>query len=155
MGKKGALLRAQKAQKATYQLTGEQLLAHDQKVAEMAIERKRAELEEYVHELLEKDFKERDALLSGKAEDVTINLFSLLISISCRVLVERFGWKPSPMRKDEQNGGDRRFRLTQFAYYVQEEFNKILGNELLDIRRYAEEAYNVTGVKFIAGEEDE
>lgn len=147
MGKKGDLLRAMKKQRATYTFTAEQLEEHDRQVRMAAIERKKDELKKYAHKVISEDFDERQKLLSGDAADVTLNLFSMLISISCKVLVEHFGWKPAPMRKDE-TAGDRRFKLTQFAYAVMDEVYKLTADELLDIRKYAEEAYQVTGVMF-------
>ena len=94
MGKKGDLLRQQKAQRATYTFTAAQLEEHDRQVRTAAIERKKQELKDYAYGVIEKDFNERQKLLEGSTEDVTLNVFSMLISISCRVLVERFGWKP-------------------------------------------------------------
>lgn len=94
MGKKGDLLRAQKAQRATYTFTAEQLKEHDRQIRMAAIERKKEDLKNYARDVLDKDFAERQRLLEGSAEDVTLTVFSMLISISCRVLVEKFGWKP-------------------------------------------------------------
>lgn len=153
MGKKGDLLRAMKKQRATYTFTAEQLEEHDRQVRMATLERKKDELKEYAHKVISEDFDEREKLLSGDAADVTMNLFSMLISISCRVLVEKFGWKPAPMRKDE-NGGDRRFKLTQFAYAVMDEVYKLTADEFLDIRKYAEEAYQITGVMFQTEDEE-
>ena len=148
MGKKGDALRAAKAQRTTYTFTAAQLEAHDKEVRMRTLERKKDELKAYAHQVISEDFEEREKLLSGDAADVTMNVFSMLISISCRILVERFGWKPAPMRKDTNQGGDRRYKLTQFAYYVMDEVCKLTADELLDIRKYAEETYQITGVKF-------
>ena len=82
-------------------------------------------------------------------EDVTLNVFSMLISISCKVLVEHFGWKPIWKHSTRRN------RLSRFVLAVQAETERLLNDELLDIRKYAAEAYEVTGVKFEAGEDEE
>jgi len=154
MGKKGDLLRAMKKQRATYTFTAEQLEEHDRQVRMATLERKKDELKEYAHKVISEDFDERQKLLSGDAADVTLNVFSMLISISCKVLVEQFGWKPAPMRKEEDKGGDRRFKLTQFAYAVMDEVYKLTADEFLDIRKYAEEAYQITGVMFQTEDEE-
>lgn len=149
MGKNGDLLRAKKAQTATYTFTAAQLEEHDRQVRMAAIERKKQELKDYAHGVLEKDFNERQKLLEGSAEDVTLNVFSMLISISCRVLVERFGWAPIWKHTTRRN------RLSRFVTAVQEEAERLINDELLDIRKYAAEAWDITGVRFEASEEDE
>lgn len=148
MGKKGELLRQQKAQRATYTFTAAQLEAHDRQVRAAAIERKKLDLEEYAHKVIEKDFNERQKLLEGSAEDVTLNVFSMLISISCRVLVERFGWAPIWKHSTRRN------RLSRFVVAVQEEAERLVNDELLDIRKYSAEAWDITGVRLEASEED-
>lgn len=144
MGKKGELLRMQKKQSVSYTFTAEQLEAHDAAVRKMALERRKQEMDEY----LEKEFTERNRILAGTAEDVTVELFSLLISVPCRVLVERFGWPAIWKHSTGRN------RLSRFASAVQEEVEKIINDERMDIRKYAEEAYEVTGVKFQADEQE-
>lgn len=148
MGKKGELLRQQKAQRATYTFTAAQLEEHDRQVRAAAIERKKLDLEEYAHKVIEKDFNERQKLLEGSAEDVTLNVFSMLISISCRVLVERFGWTPIWKHSTRRN------RLSRFVVAVQEEAERLVNDELLDIRKYSQEAWDITGVRLEASEED-
>ena len=155
MGKKGDLLRAMKKKRATYTFTAAQLEEHDRQVRMAAIERKKEDLKKYAKQVISDDFAEREKIFSGDAVDVTMTVFSMLIAISCRVLVERFGWKPAPMRKEEGQGGDRRYKLTQFAYYVMDEVDKLTADEFLDIRKYAEESYQLTGVKFEAEDIEE
>ena len=94
MGKKGDALRAAKAQRATYTFTAAQLEEHDRQVRMRTLERKKDELRAYAREVLDRDFEERQKLLTGDTTTVTLNVFSMLISISCKVLVEHFGWKP-------------------------------------------------------------
>ncbi len=149
MGKKGDALRAAKAQRATYTFTAAQLEAHDKEVRMRTLERKKDELEAYAREVLDRDFEERQKLLTGDATDVTLNVFSMLISISCKVLVEHFGWKPIWKHSTSRN------RLSRFVLAVQQETEALLNDELLDIRKYAREAYDVTGVMFEADTEEE
>lgn len=149
MGKKGDLLRAQKAQRATYTFTAAQLEEHDRQVRMATLDRKKEELRNYARSYLDHDFAERQKLLEGSAEDVTATVFSMLISISCRVLVERFSWTPIWKHTNGRN------RLVRFVNAVQEEAERLINDELLDIRKYAAETYEITGVKFEAGEEDD
>lgn len=149
MGKKGDALRAAKAQRATYTFTAAQLEAHDKEVRMRTLERKKDELKAYAREVLDRDFEERTKLLTGDATDVTLNVFSMLISISCKVLVEHFGWKPIWRHSTSRN------RLSRFVLAVQQETEALLNDELLDIRKYAREAYDVTGVMFEADTEEE
>ena len=149
MGKNGQLLRQQKAERATYTFTKPQLEEHDRQVRLAAVERKREELKDYAREVLDHDFEERAKLLTGSAEDVTFNVFSMLISISCRVPVERFGWKPI------WRHSTRRQRLARFVTAVSEEAERIINDEMLDIRKYSAEAWEITGVRFEASDEEE
>ena len=149
MGKKGDLLRAQKAQRTTYTFTAAQLEEHDRQVRQALMERKKDELRTYARTVLDADFAERQKLLEGSAEDVTVTVFSMLISISCRVLVERFGWKPVWKHTSSRS------RLVRFVNAVQEEAERLVNDELLDIRKYAAEAWEITGVKFEATDDDE
>lgn len=149
MGKKGDLLRQQKAQRATYTFTAQQLEEHDRQVRMAAIERKKQDLKDYAHSVIEADFNERQKLLEGSAEDVTLNVFSMLISISCVVLVRDFGWKPIWKHTTGRN------RLARFVTAVQAEAERLVNDELLDIRKYAAEAWDLTGVRLETTQEDE
>lgn len=149
MGKKGDLLRQQKAQRTTYTFTREQLEAHDRQIRMETINRKKDELKDYARGILDEDFAERQRLLEGSAEDVTINVFSMLISISCVVLVRDFGWKPIWRHSTRRN------RLARFVTAVQQETERLVNDELLDIRKYAAQAWDITGVRFEPGEEGE
>lgn len=144
MSKSGALLRQQKAQRVTYTFTREQLEAHDKQVRMAAIDAKRQELKAYARHVLDEDFAERQELLQGPAEDVTVKLFSMLISISCRVLVEDFGWTPIWRHSTSRN------RLHRFACRVRDEIDKLVNDDRLDIRKYVDDAYEISGVKFEA-----
>ena len=149
MGKKGDLLRQQKAQRATYTFTAQQLEEHDRQIRMAAIQRKKEELKDYARGVLDADFAERQKLLEGSAEDVTLNVFSMLISISCVVLVRDFGWKPIWKHTTSRN------RLARFVTAVQAEAERLVNDELLDIRKYVAEAWDLTGVRLEATQEDE
>ena len=148
MGKKGDLLRQQKAQRATYTFTAQQLEEHDRQIRMAAIQRKKEELKDYARGVLDADFAERQKLLEGSAEDVTLNVFSMLISISCVVLVRDFGWRPIWKHTTSRN------RLARFVTAVQAEAERLVNDELLDIRKYVEWAWDLTGVRLEATEED-
>lgn len=148
MGKNGQLLRQQKAQRTVYSFTREQLEAHDRQVAMDAINRKKEDLRAYAKDVLDKDFAERAKLLEGSTEDITFNVFSMLISISTVVLVRDFGWKPIWKHSTRRN------RLSRFVTAITKEAEMIINDELLDIRTYAAKAWDITGVRFEAGEEE-
>jgi hypothetical protein len=148
MGRSGDLLRAQKAQRATYTFTAEQLREHDRQVAQDAVQRKRDDLIKGAHAFLTAEFEERQRLLSGTATDVTARVFAMLISISCRVLVEHFKWSPVW-------GESRHYRLARFVDYVKEEAERIVANEMADIRTYVAETYEITGVMLTVDEDKE
>ena len=163
MGKKGELLRLQKKQRATYTFTGEQLEAHDQAIVAARadkikrdlmeqMEKEYAAREEHVKKVIEEEWKSREELFRG--EDMADNFFlilSLLLATSCRVLIEKFHWKPIP--KDGKY--DRRNRTMRFSDYLIDEINSIVEDETKDIRRYCDEVYEEYGVKFIQQEVDE
>lgn len=148
MGKNGQLLRMQKAQRVTYTFTREQLEAHDRQIAMEAINRKKDELKNYARGVLDADFAERQKLLEGSTEDVTFNVFSMLISISTVVLVRDFGWKPIWKHSTRRN------RLSRFVTAITKEAEMIINDELLDIRTYAAKAWDITGVRFEPSEEE-
>lgn len=149
MGKSGDLLRARKAQTATYTFTAAQLEEHDRQVRMAAIERKKTDLKEYARHVIEEDFNERQKLLEGSAEDVTLTVFSMLISISCVVLVRVFGWKPIWKHTTSRS------KLARFVTAVKEEAERLINDEMLDIRKYVQEAWDITGVRFEASEDDD
>lgn len=156
MGKKGELLRLQKKQAAVYTFTGEQLEEHDRKVIDAAREKMKQRLveeleqefaarEQHVKEVIEQEWKFREELFSREGGmDNFFTILSLLLAISCRVLVERFHWKPIPP------GGycDRRNRLMRFGDYVVGEIEAIQSDEMKDIRKYCEEVRDKYGVEF-------
>lgn len=156
MGKKGDLLRAQKANSTVYTFTRAQLAQHDEHVINAHMERIRERAKEYTDKIWDERTQENLAEVnrewdkrmaefkSGDSEDDFYNLLSYMLCISSRVLIERFGWKPIP--KDGMY--DRRNRTMRFADAIVDELNKISEDELMDICRYNEETYELYGVKF-------
>lgn len=156
MGKKGAALRAAKENSTTYTFTAAQLEEHDRMIRRLHTERMRSSWKEEVKKELEKaqdiiskDWEDRERIMGGNAEEVTLNVFSMLISISCVVLVRDFGWPPI------YNHSTGRQRLARFITSMQREVEKIINDETVDIRKYAEDAYEITGVKLEAEGEEE
>lgn len=143
MGKKGDLLRAQKAQKAVYTFTGEQLRKRDEAMKEVWFEERKLELEERVNKL----WNEREAeFKSGDVNQDMDTIMSYLLSVSCRVLIERFGWKPIVR-------GDRT-RTQIFAEKVLEEVEKIAKDKKMSIHRYADETDKLYGIQFVMTEDE-
>ena len=149
MGKKGDLLRQQKKQKAVYTFTGEELAIHDKQVA-LAYLQKCEGIARDMDRKREEEFRrkanevwdERTRMFQGG--DETDNLMAYLrcfFAISCRVLVEQFGWKVPRTRGRNTN-------LMRFATGLAEEIDRITGDERYDIVKYAREVYDKYGVGF-------
>lgn len=153
MGKSGERLRAEKARSASYVFTAEQLREHDRQVLLHEEERLKKRLEEElakrqtaISQQIQDEWDAREKIFKGgDFADHFFLVLSMLLAVSSRVLIERFGWKPIP--KDEYY--DRRNRTARFADYLIEEVNGITGNEEADIRNYCDEVYNLYGVRFL------
>ena len=156
MGKKGDLLRALKAAQKSYTFTHEQLKEHDRVVALEALKRAEKELEKKAQAAYEAKNKEIDEYITKEWEarkkifmdehpnDSLINIMSLLMATSCRVLIEKFHWRPIP--KDGQY--DHRNRTVRFSDYLTDEVMAITQDDNLDIRRYCDETYEKYGIRF-------
>lgn len=156
MGKNGAALRAAKEERVRYQFTKAQMEEHDRFVINAHKARLQAELiekvnEEYaereqkVRELVEAEWKRREELFaSGNSMDNLMQILALLLAVSCRVLVEKFHWKPVP----KDGNYDRRNQLVRFSDYLVDEIQSITEDETKDIRRYCEEVREEYGVEF-------
>lgn len=160
MGKSGAALRAAKQQKTTYTFTREQLREHDRQVVEKFRRRVAEDVVEKAQKRMEEDFERRKAELeeaiiaewderkarfaSENPENNFLEFLSCTLAIAVRVLIEKFRWKPLP----KEGKYDRRLRIVKFSDCVAAEIDRIAGDEMLDIRKYSEEVYELYGLKF-------
>ena len=161
MGKRGKALREAKASKTTYVFTREQLEHHDKLVCDNFRDRimedcekklqKKAEMtQKNIDAYLEEEWKKREALMKTEGDNLN-EMLSLLLSISSRILIEKFHWKPIP--KDEKYDG--RNNTAKFAKYYAEEVNLICSDEMKDIRKYCEETFDLYVVRYSYGTESE
>ena len=166
MGKKGEALRAAKRQQTTYTFTKEQLHDHDQHVVDEFRERVEADVFRKAQERVDAVFAEKEKELKQvvldeweerartfASDDMQSNFFeymSCMLSVSVRVLVEKFHWKPL----DENGQLTRRLAIIRFTDYVKDEIEKIAGDEMKDIRKYNEETFKLYGIRFGTVEED-
>lgn len=156
MGRSGDRLRAQKAQRVTYTFTKEQLEARDRAIIQEYKETTKNLAKQEIHKQVENVFAEqeeafvkrtkayysslKDEFFSPDESENFHNYMRYLLSLSVRVLIERFGWKPiSPCRTT---------RTERYATALLEELYKITENEETDIQTYSEETYQLYGVKF-------
>lgn len=141
MGKKGDLLRAGKGQNTTCTFTRAQLEAHDKQVvreymkvasAEMKrIDREReAEIAEHTNKLWKYNGKE---------------LLAYHMAISCRVLIEQFGWTPPRAR-------GRNTKIMKYAAALAEETDKIMYADNMTLRAYVDETDRLYGINFRSDE---
>lgn len=121
MGKKGAALRAEKAKKATYNITDEWLENHDR-------------------ELLERYEKRREDLFQ-EAVAMSVPMF---LAMSVLVLVRDFGWGRIRSEKD-----NKRRRIARFCQEVSREFEKVFNDpEFSDhVDDYVNQVWEYTGVE--------
>lgn len=166
MGKKGKELREQRALNAKFTFTAAQLAERDQKLLESkrqeiieTVRRKfEAEIEHQENELdklaikkrqeLEEEWQRREELF--KDAGPISELMSLLLSVSSRVLVEQFKWKPIP----KDGNYDRRHKLVQFNDALVKELTAIGSDQTKDIRKYCDETYELYGVRFICEDDN-
>ena len=144
MGKNGDRLRAEKDNRVVYHFSKAQLLEHDKMVAQIAIEQRKKELRAVVDRNVDEVMREYFN------EEREIDIYKVLLyalSVSCKVLIERFGW--SPIRKRI----DPRMRVFRFAMGVQEELEEI--KKYKDLRTYSKEVYDKYGVGWITTDDEE
>ena len=163
MGKKGDLLRQAKKQKAMYHFTGEELEAHDRETYRRArleawpLMKQKAD--EYAAQALKDRQGELDAYWKRKHDeflcdgtgDIILNTMSFALAISCRVLIERFGWLPP----NEGRAG-RHTKIMRYAQALTDEINeKISADPKMDIVKYAEETRELYNLNFQPETEEE
>ena len=147
MGRKGDALRAAKKQKTVYRLTGEQLEQRDKAVIEAYKRdldgRMKDAADRYVREYFDRIGAE---FTTGNERDDADLMLTYLLSVSVRVLIERFGWKPIRY-------ACRPTRTERFVNYVVDEITAIRTDDTKDIRDYAEEVERLYGVRVRIEEE--
>lgn len=146
MGRNGDAIRAAKKLNAVYnppKITGQWLAEHDRQVIEAYkrdIEgRMQRTADRYVREYFDKIGEEFN---SGDEDADVHTMMSYLLSVSVRVLIEDFGWKPPRYQNC------RKTKTERFAERVLEVIDDIRNDERKDIRDYAKETADLYGVRF-------
>ncbi len=146
MGKKGDLLRAQKAQTKVYTFTAAQLEEHDKFIIKEHSEKLKAA----AHDAVQEEWDKREQIFDKENFSGNfMTLISMLLAVSSRVLVEKFGW--TPISKDRYF--NKNMKLAKFGDAIVDEINAICMDEQADIRNYVDETYDLYGVRFIQEEE--
>jgi len=160
MSRRAELRRQQKAASkpkvAVYHFTVEELQEHDQQVrrafmmqAEQEWKRVDRERDAIARKVVQEEWDKRKAFFESHDEEERMQLvLSLLLALSCRVLIEKFHWKP--VRQDR-----RKTRTEKFAEWLAEEIGKITTDENKDIREYCDETERKYNVRFKFGEAEE
>lgn len=138
MGKSGSRLRQEGKRSATYTFTGEQLEAHDRAVIEAY--KKSREIE------LKREEAENDRHISNAWKENASAVMSFWLAISCRVLIEQFGWKPPRFTNA------RKTRLERYGIALVDKINELSHNPR-GFRQYSEETREVYGIEFHLDEE--
>lgn len=140
MGRSGALLRARKDESVTYTFTKAQLREHDRQVANDAIESRKAELKRVVDENVKKVTEEYH---EGDKIDV-YKVLSYGLCLSCKVLIECFGWIP-PKRS-----GSNQLKIIRFIKAIEQELDNI--EQYSDLKTYCKAIRQRYDVGFITEE---
>ena len=113
------------------------------------LEKQKEEYERVSNELIqeERDKRAKEFRTADRQHDF-MYLLQFMLSVSCRILIEHFGWKPisEPFRWT---------KTAKFADLVATEISGICNDEFKDIRKYADDTYEKYGVRFDFTEEDE
>ena len=143
MGRKGDALRAAKKQTPSYVITGKWLEEHDKQVIEgykRDIEgRMLKTANEYVRHYFDKIGAEFN---TGDEDNDTHTVINYLLSVTVRVLIEDFGWKPP------RCANCRRTKTERFVNRVLEVIDDIRSDDKKDIRDYAKETADLYGIRF-------
>lgn len=117
MSNSGKLLRMKKKQQKTITFTQEQLEQHDIQVARETIERRQSELKHYIDrraEEVQKDYFDADNKL------IEEKIICYVLAVSCKVLIEGFGWAPIRRRVDD------RMKIVRFVNSVRAELAEVV-----------------------------
>lgn len=114
-------------------------------------EEMKANIAKEISVMVEKEWAEREAALTGETEAERVKkVLALLMSVPAKILCEKFHWRAI------QGEDDKRSRLLQFSEAVAREVNRICDDTSADIRKIQEEVYEKYGVKYeVRDEEDE
>ena len=146
----------EKKQAVVYHFTAEQLEERDRAIIDEYLERVKAramidleqrhrEWEKKIDAQIQDEWDERARQFDtpDHAENF-MNLLQYLLCVSSRVLIEKFGWAPIPKEGERY----RKTKTERFAMELIEEIDRITGDDMLDVRKYAEETYSLYGVKY-------
>ena len=137
MGKSGDRLRAAKGE-VKITMTRAELEARDRRIAQETIRQREQTLKRYVDARAEEAMKE---YFTDERELDTCKVLLYALSISCKVLIEKFGWSPIRERMDN------RMQIIRFCLAVEDELAEI--EKFGDLKTYSHEVYKKYGVGFV------
>lgn len=153
MGKSGAALREQKAQKG-FTITREWLEEHDKQVRRnyvdqclKTLEKEKDEYQKKVWAEVDKEWKEREKLFmtQDRAHDLA-NIIQMVAYIAAEVLIEDFGWIV-PKRQLSTS------KILRFANAFGDRLSAIGLDEKMDIRKTNEQFTKKYGIEFLTLED--
>ena len=141
--KRAEIRRAARAENEPYiyHFTAKSMRDHDEKQARAALEQRKKELQKEADEQVKKAL---ECYLDNVGEADIANILCYGLSVSIRVLVEKFRWNPA-------RGDDRRYNLAKFAVYAVEEIDRI--KETTTLKDYSAETEKLYGISFESEEE--
>ena len=145
MSKKRAEMRRaarQAAEPEIYHFTASGMREHDEIVSRAALEQRKKELQKEADEQVKKAL---ECYLDNVGEADVEEILCYGLSVSIRVLVEKFGWSP-PVR-----GNDKRYKLTRFVWDAVNEIEKIKATT--NLKDYSLETEKRYGALFMTEEE--
>jgi len=151
MGRNGNALRAAKKLNAVYnppKITGRWLEEHDRQVIEAYKRDIEARMQRTADRYVREYFNKIGAEFNSGDEDEDVHtMMSYLLSVSVRVLIEDFGWKPP------RCANCRKTKTERFMNRVVEVIDDIRSDDTKDIRDYAKETEDMYGIAFRMKEE--
>lgn len=143
MGRKGDALRAAKKQATSYVITGKWLEEHDRQVIESYKRDIKGRMMQTANEYVRDYFEKVEAeFYTGDEDNDAHMVVNYLLSVSVRVLIEDFGWKPPRF------ANCRRTKTERFVNRVPEVIDDIRSDDNKDIRDYAKETADLYGISF-------
>lgn len=143
MGRKGDALRAAKKQATSYLITGKWLEEHDRQVIESYKRDIKGRMMQTANQYVRDYFEKVEAeFYTGDEDNDAHMVVNYLLSVSVRVLIEDFGWKPPRF------ANCRRTKTERFVNRVLEVIDDIRSDDNKDIRDYAKETADLYGIRF-------